>query len=95
MKAKNEKEYQSKITKEDKTILGDKVANLRQDGGQDKHLENRNQPVDFSGKDLDIPGRTPSLNNKSTALYDEENKHHSIGSSDNENLELNINNPKA
>ncbi|WOD43032.1 hypothetical protein [Hwangdonia lutea] len=87
---KNKKEYDSKITKEDKAILGDKTGNLRQDGGQDKYLKNRLKEVDFSGNDLDIPGRKPIKKSKNTSLNDEENKHHSLGSAANENLEQNI-----
>lgn len=91
MKTENKKDYNSKITKEDETILGDKYGNLRHDGGQDKHLKKSAKDVDFSGKDLDIPGRTASKKNKNASLNDEENRHHSLGSSDHENLELNIN----
>jgi len=91
MKAKNEKAYNSEITKEDKNTLGDKAGNLRPDGGQDKHLKKRTKDVDFSGEDLDIPGRTSSEKNINSTLNDEENRHHSLGSSDNENLELDIN----
>jgi len=95
MKAKNEKEYNSKITKEDQKILGDKSGNLRGDGGQDKYLKDRPEDVDFSAKDLDIPGRSASKKSVNPSLNDEENRHHSLGSSDNENLELDINNKDA
>jgi hypothetical protein len=92
---KNENKYNSKITKQDKTILGDKTGNLRNDGGQDKFLKDRTNEVDFSGKDLDIPGRTSVEKSKNTSLNDEENRHHSLGSDDNKNLELNIDNSNA
>lgn len=91
MKTENKKNYNSKITKEDETILGDKSGNLRHDGGQDKYLKDRVNNIDFAAEDLDIPGKTASKKNKNASLNDEENRHHSLGSSDHENLELNIN----
>lgn len=93
-KAKNNSEnkgkYNSDITKEDLNALGEKTKHLRTDGGQDTYLENREKPVDFEGKDLDIPGRGQSKAKADGNLSDEENRHHSLGSSDNSHLENNF-----
>ena len=86
---KNDK-YNSDITKEDLDALGKKTKHLRTDEGQDEYLKNRKKPVDFEGKDLDIPGRAQSKANPDGNLSDEENRHHSLGSSDNSQLENNF-----
>lgn len=46
--------------------------------------------MDFSGENLDIPGRV-KLNKNTTRLDDEENKLHSQGSGHNDHLEDNAN----
>lgn len=63
--------------------------NLRSDGGDDEQLENRVRPVDFEGKDLDVPGRDLPENRTKKTLKDEENQLYSQGGSGNENLENN------
>lgn len=75
-----DKEYE--ITAEDERALGPKGLNM--DGGEDEELLERKRKVDFAGKDLDIPGRNAD---KSKGSEDEENKHYSLGSEDNEDLE--------
>ncbi|MBP1840991.1 hypothetical protein [Formosa algae] len=87
--------YNPDITKEDKKILGDASGNLRQDNGDDELLKKRENEPDFAAENLDIPGASPArpLTNGKPPK-DEENKHYSIGSSDNENLELDIDNTK-
>ncbi|MBR9845387.1 MAG: hypothetical protein GYB35_04370 [Algicola sp.] len=98
MKAKNKTEnntkdktpYNSDVTKEDLNILNEKTKHIRTDGGQDKYLKNREKPVDFEGKDLDIPGRAQSKAKPDGNLSDEENRHHSLGSTDNSHLENNF-----
>ncbi|WP_439131009.1 hypothetical protein [Polaribacter sp.] len=84
-----EKKYNSEITKEDLKILGNKNENLRRDGHEDQYLKNRDKNIDFSGKNLDIPGRNSKNHQNEKVLKDEENKHFSLGSEDNENLEIN------
>ncbi len=81
--------YNSDITEHDKDILGDKNRNLRTDGGDDALLDdsNRAQPVDFEGKDLDIPGRTLPEDRSKKKLKDEENQLYSQGGPGNDHLE--------
>ncbi|MDO6761089.1 hypothetical protein Q4566_12835 [Tamlana sp. 2_MG-2023] len=87
---KDKKQYNSDVTKEDLKALDEKTKHLRTDGGQDKYLKDRTKPVDFEGKDLDIPGRSKSKAKPDGNLSDEENRHHSLGSSDNSHLENNF-----
>jgi hypothetical protein len=44
---KTKKMYNSKITKADKEMLGDKVGNLRNDDGDDHILKKRKNEVDL------------------------------------------------
>lgn len=84
----DQKLYNSDITKEDLTALGDDFQhNIRRDGGDDVQLANRSKKVDFAGKDLDIPGRDGASKNTTKRITDEENMLHSQGSASNENLE--------
>jgi hypothetical protein len=81
-------DYNPNITKEDKELLGEDKDNIHNDGSADRELINRNKKVDFTGKDLDIPGRTAAHKNSgTTGLNDEENKLHSQGGERNNNLE--------
>ncbi|WP_378173890.1 hypothetical protein [Aquimarina sp. SS2-1] len=57
-KKKNNTMYNSDITENDKQALGEKIEHLRSDEGRDAFLKNREKPVDFAGKELDVPGRT-------------------------------------
>ncbi len=77
---------QEKLTKEH---LNDEQT-LRSEGGDDDQLRNRTRPVDFQGKDLDIPGRTLPKNKDRNSLKDEENQLYSQGGSENEDLENNL-----
>lgn len=81
-----EKLYNSDITEDDKAILTDKAENIRRDNGDDELLRNRENDADFSGKDLDVPGRNINRNHKK--IKDEENQLYGIGSNDNVNLEI-------
>lgn len=94
-KKNDEKEQRddSNISKEDKALLGKKRKNLRTDGGDDTKLDkdHRSYPVDFEGKDLDIPGRTLPEDRKKKQLKDEENQLYSQGGPDNDSLEENGN----
>lgn len=89
----NTKKYNSEITKEDIQALGDKAGNLRNDNGDDELLKNK-VTKDFSGKDLDVSGRKTRKNVNKKTLKDEENQLYSIGSDDNENLEIDTINNK-
>jgi len=71
---KKQTSYNSKITKEDKELLGDKRGNLETDGGDDQQLRNRTKKVDFEGKDLDVPGRKLPEDRNRKQLKDEENQ---------------------
>lgn len=64
--------------------------NLRSDGGDDEQLKHRKNPVDFEGKDLDVPGRALPENRTKKQLKDEENQLYSQGGPGNEDLEENI-----
>lgn len=85
--SKNKESYNPNITESDEQILGDRSGNLRSDAFDDESLKNREEPVDFAGEDLDIPGRElPSQKTKKT-FKDEENQLYSLGTAHNENLE--------
>lgn len=83
----DKKEYNSDITKDDLQALGDKAGNLRNDNGDDELLKNKVNS-DFSGKDLDIPGRKLPKDSTKKTFKDEENQLYSLGSDNNENLEI-------
>ncbi|MGB3151849.1 MAG: hypothetical protein WBB27_14420 [Maribacter sp.] len=82
---KDKKKYNPIITKEDLKVIGTKKEYLRRDEGADARLRERHNPVDFAGKDLDIPGRDSAI--KTNGLKDEKNEHQSLGSAHNDNLE--------
>ncbi|WP_203295796.1 hypothetical protein [Luteirhabdus pelagi] len=78
--------YNSDVTKHDLEILGQ--DEVHGDGGDDQQLRERAQKVDFSGKKLDVPGRSQAKKGSgANNLKDEENKLHSQGGPTNENLE--------
>lgn len=78
--------YNPDVTEHDKDIL--KQENIRGDGGDDQQLKDRKGKVDFTGKDLDVPGRsTAKKGNGPNRLNDEENKLHSQGGESKNNLE--------
>ncbi|MFD2914217.1 hypothetical protein [Psychroserpens luteus] len=84
---KEKLDYNPEITKEDKSILGDKAGNLKTELSEDDILKNRERPVDFTGKNLDVPGRTLPKNRSNSELKDEENQLYSQGGESNESLE--------
>ncbi|NRR93050.1 hypothetical protein HSX10_15850 [Winogradskyella undariae] len=95
MKSEDQKTtYNSEITKEDKKILGDQSGNLRQDNGDDEILKKRKNKPDFAANDLDIPGGRNARPLTNDRHADEENRHHSLGSEHNENLEQDIDQAK-
>ena len=77
------------LNKDAKPNLIDDDRNLRSDGGDDEQLKNREKPVDFEGKDLDVPGRDLPENRTKKQFKDEENQLYSQGGPGNENLEDN------
>lgn len=83
---KKEEKYNSDITKDDKAVLTDKAENIRRDNGDDVVLRNRENDADFSGSDLDVPGRNIKRDHRN--IKDEENQLYGIGSDDNQNLEI-------
>lgn len=77
--------YDSKISKEDMNAL--RKRGLSMDGGDDRLLQDREELIDFSGKDLDVPGRNQVNLTPSAGITDEENTLYAQGSEHNENLE--------
>ncbi|MEM5566164.1 hypothetical protein WNY78_13675 [Psychroserpens sp. AS72] len=84
---KEKLDYNPEITEDDKKALGDKTGNLKTELSEDDILKNRERPADFTGKNLDIPGRTLPKNRSNSELKDEENQLYSQGGESNESLE--------
>ncbi|QWX83981.1 hypothetical protein H0I23_16265 [Cellulophaga sp. HaHaR_3_176] len=79
------KKYNSNVTEDDLQALGKK--GLSMDTGDDSLLQDRKDNIDFTGEDLDVPGRhevnlTPNL-----GLKDEENSLYGQGGESKDNLE--------
>lgn len=69
---KNDLPYDPNINEDDLQALHDE--GLSMDQNQDKPLAERDRPVDFTGKDLDIPGRNErDTTHKGTDIPDEDN----------------------
>jgi hypothetical protein len=77
----------SNLTDEDFQALGSKKKHLRNDSGDDRVFDERRREVDFSGKELDVPGRDLPGDKKPENVKDEENQLYSQGGDENENLE--------
>jgi hypothetical protein len=75
----------SDLTKEDLEALGPRDLSL--DGGDDEQLKHRVWPVDFSARDIDVPGSELDDRSESVGSEDEENNSYSLGGDDKENLE--------
>ncbi|HEY5826557.1 MAG TPA: hypothetical protein VIT44_19435 [Cyclobacteriaceae bacterium] len=75
----------SELTKDDLLALGPIDQSL--DEGDDELLRARNSKVDFSGKDLDVPGSELDDESESIGSEDEENNSYSIGGDNHDNLE--------
>ena len=90
-KNKNNIKNSSNVSDQEKDLLGERPKNLRTDGGDDIQLNknHRSHPVDFEGKDLDIPGRSLPEDRSKKELKDEENQLYSQGGPDNDKLEEN------
>lgn len=76
---------ESNLTSEDLEALGPK--DLSMDMNDDEQLKHRTTPVDFSGKDLDIPGSELDDQQEQLGSEDEENNSYSIGGDNHEDLE--------
>jgi hypothetical protein len=68
---------ESDLTQDDLDALGPEGLSL--DGGDDEDLINREHPVDFSGKDLDVPGAELDDDDEDIGSEDEENNAYSRG----------------
>ncbi|HMV08579.1 MAG TPA: hypothetical protein PK325_11395 [Cyclobacteriaceae bacterium] len=79
------KKSQYDVTKEDLEALG--PEDLSMDMGDDEQLKHRNRPVDFTGKDLDIPDSELDDESEEVGAEDEENNSYSIGGDNHEDLE--------
>lgn len=92
-KNKNNIKNSSNVSDQEKDLFGERPKNLRTDGGDDLQLDknHRSHPVDFEGKDLDIPGRSLPEDRSKKELKDEENQLYSQGGPDNDKLEENGN----
>lgn len=92
-KNKNNIKNSSNVSDQEKDLFGERPKNLRTDGGDDIQLNknHRSHPVDFEGKDLDIPGRSLPEDRSKKELKDEENQLYSQGGPDNDKLEENGN----
>jgi len=73
---KKESNYNSDVTKDDLDALKER-----------QEVNNRAEKVDFTGKDLDVPGRKLPSDKTNKKLKDEENSLYGQGSGSNENLE--------
>ncbi len=87
VKSKQNEANSGDLTKEDFEALGSKKKNLRIDEGIDEMLDDRKHPVDFTAKDLDIPGEKFDDDQERIGSEDEENNHYSLGSDHNENVD--------
>jgi hypothetical protein len=73
------------VTKADLEALGPK--DLSMDMGDDEDLKHRVHPVDFAGKDLDVPGSELDDAQEARGSEDEENNPYSIGGDNHDKLE--------
>lgn len=73
------------VTEEDLEALGPEDLSL--DMGDDEQLKHRTRPVDFSGKDLDVPGAELDDQNEEIGSEDEENNSYSLGGENHQDLE--------
>src|SRR5688572_7039199 len=76
---------ESNLTKEDFEALGPKDLSL--DMNDDEQLKHRTTPVDFTGKDLDVPGSELDDDREAIGSEDEENNNYSIGGDNHQDLE--------
>lgn len=79
------RKYNSNVTKDDLQALGKKGLNM--DTGDDSLLQDRKERIDFSGEDLDVPGRHEANLTPNSGLKDEENSLFGQGGDRKDNLE--------
>lgn len=72
------------VTKEDLQALNAEENSFE---GDDAVLEGRSYPVDFAGKDLDVPGAQLDDREEEIGDEDEENNLYSLGGENHEDLE--------
>ncbi|NNF19166.1 MAG: hypothetical protein HKN61_05275 [Flavobacteriaceae bacterium] len=85
-KKENKKaDYNPEVTKEDLEALGKK--GLSMDARDDRKLQKRENQVDFTGKDLDVPKGKQNIMDNNSKVKDEENKFYSQGGERKNNLE--------
>lgn len=82
--AKHKGHSPADVTKEDLQALNADENNFE---GDDAILEGRAYPVDFAGKDLDVPGSELDDRQEETGDEDEENNLYSLGGENHEDLE--------
>ncbi|MEO8472079.1 MAG: hypothetical protein ABI477_07795 [Chryseolinea sp.] len=75
---------ESDVTKSDLLALNSEENTFK---GDDEELEGRVYPVDFAGKDLDVPGSELDDNEEMNGSEDEENNSYSLGGDDHNDLE--------
>lgn len=75
----------SDVSSEDIQALGPK--DLSMDLGEDEQLKQRVWPVDFTGRDLDVPGSEQDDEREDIGAEDEENNPYSLGGDRHEDLE--------
>ncbi|HYF67035.1 MAG TPA: hypothetical protein VD884_02815, partial [Ohtaekwangia sp.] len=73
------------LNKEDYEALGPRDLSL--DGGDDEQLKHRTWPVDFTARDIDIPGSELDDRNEAIGSEDEENNSYSLGGDEKDSLE--------
>lgn len=76
-KSTEELAREARVTKEDLEALGPSDDNLKDDGGDDEQLLQRNRKVDFSGDGLDVPGSELDDVQEKIGSEDEENNSYS------------------
>ena len=77
--------YDSEITKDDIDTLGPKGLSMNTD--DDSLLKKRERKLDFTGKDLDVPGRGMGHNPPTKNPKDEENTLYGQGAESKNGLE--------
>jgi len=84
---KGKKKAESDVTKDDLIALKSEENNFE---GDDEVLEDRVYPLDFTGKDLDVPGTELDDKEEETGNEDEENNIYSLGGENHEDLEVDM-----
>lgn len=69
---KDELPYNPEVTEHDLDIL--RQENIHGDGGDDQQLKEREDKIDFTGNELDVPGRNETKEQDKRRLPDEENE---------------------